>query len=258
MKRGKVCPCPHCRLVQLMRSVLAQLLQGCDGGDQVDRLFQGRFRPHCDAPGQIAVAFAGGGAGRVEVCGGLHQEVARARIPPVKPDDERRNSYSVTGWRNRFDPDGAVPVLLGQIRYAPPFAARTYTEIAGDWQYVRAVFNFGEGPLELTDFRIGDTSIAEYDELELEVRQGLSGDQPLSLFPLQIVEEAIGVELTRPLPRDDLGEVIEDAPTEEEPVVRTTGADARSASVILAFPGGLIRFNDKGNKRTHEVRVRVM
>ena len=180
-----------------------------------------------------------------------------ALIPPVKPDDERRNSYSISGWRNRFDPDGAVPVLLGQIRYAPPLAARGYTEIVGDWQYIRAFFNFGEGPLELTDFRIGDTSIAEYDEVEIEVRQGLSSDQPLSLYPRQIVEETIGVELTRPLPRDDLGEVIAGEPAEETPVVRTTGADAKSASVILAFPGGLIRYNDEGKKRQHGVSIRI-
>ncbi len=180
-----------------------------------------------------------------------------ALIPPVKPDDERRQSYSISGWRNRLDPDGAVPVVLGQIRYAPPFAARSHTEIASDWQYVRAVFNFGEGPLDLSDFRIGDTSIAEYDEVEIEVRQGLPGDLPVSLMPRQIVEESIGVELTRPLPRDDLGEVIRGQPAEETPVVRTTGADAAGASVIIAFPGGLVRFNDEGKKRQHNVSVRI-
>lgn len=180
-----------------------------------------------------------------------------ALIPPVKPDDERRSSYTISGWRNRFEPDGAVPVVLGQIRYAPPFAAGSWTEIIGDWQYVHAVFNFGEGALDLSDFRIGETSIAEYDEVEIEVRQGLSGDAPVSLYPRQIVEESIGVDLTRPLPRDDLGEVIADEPAIETPVVRTTGADADGASVILAFPGGLIRFNDDGDKRQHSVSVRL-
>lgn len=180
-----------------------------------------------------------------------------ALIPPVKPDDERRNSYSISGWRNRLDLDGAVPVLLGQIRYAPPFAAMSYTEIVGDWQYIRALFNFGEGPIDLTDFRIGDTSISEYDEVEIEVRQGLPTDQPVTLYPRQIVEETIGVELTRPLPRDDSGEVIEGDPAEETPVVRTTGPDAKRATVILAFPGGLIRFNDDGEARQHEVSIRI-
>ena len=137
----------------------------------------------------------------VNVIGAL---LINALIPPVKPDNERRNSYSISGWRNRMDPDGAVPVVLGQIRYAPPFAASSWTEIVGDWQYVRAIFNFGEGPLALTDFRIGETSIAEYDEVEIEVRDGLETDLPTSLYPRQIFEENVGADLTRPLPRDDL------------------------------------------------------
>lgn len=201
--------------------------------------------------GQVGTALVAMG---VNLLGSL---LINALIPPVKPDTERRNSYSISGWRNRMDPDGAVPVVLGQIRYAPPFAASTWTEIVGDWQYLRAVFNFGEGPLDLTDFRIGETSIGEYDEVEIEVRQGLSEDAPLSLYPRQIVEESVGAELTRPLPRDDLGEVITGDPAEETPVVRTTGADASSASVILAFPGGLIRYDDKGRKRSHAVSIRI-
>ncbi|WP_323036261.1 hypothetical protein [Pararhodobacter sp.] len=180
-----------------------------------------------------------------------------ALIPPARPDDERRNSYSISGWRNRLDPDGAVPVVLGQIRYAPPFAARTYTEVVGDLQYIRTIFTFGEGPVDLTDFRIGDTSIAEYDEIELEVRQGVVGDPPVSLYPRQIVEENIGLELTRPLPRDDSGEVIKNDPAEEIPVVRTTGTDASGTSVILAFPAGLIRFDDKGREKQTTVSIRI-
>ncbi|MFK4060316.1 host specificity factor TipJ family phage tail protein [Brucella anthropi] len=180
-----------------------------------------------------------------------------ALIPPARPDDERRNSYSISGWNNRLEPDGAVPVVLGEIRHAPPFAARSWSEIIGDWQYVHALFNFGEGPLELSDFRIGDTSISEYDEVDIEVREGRDTDPPVSLYPRQILEENIGVELTRPLVRDDLGEVVDSEPAVETPVVRTTGADAAGATLVLAFPAGLIRFNDEGKKRQRNVRVRV-
>lgn len=200
-----------------------------------------------------AIAAAGFSAG-VTLVGQL---LINALIPPVKPDNERRNSYTISGWRNRLDPDGAVPVVLGSIRYAPPFAAMSWTEIIGDLQYVRALFLFGEGQLDLTDFRIGETSLSEFDEVEIELRPGLPPDAPVSLYPTQIVEETIGVELTRPLPRDDLGEVISGEPAIETPIVRTTGADASGASVILAFPGGLVKFNDEGRKRSHSVSVRI-
>lgn len=181
-----------------------------------------------------------------------------ALIPPVEPEKERQ-SFSISGWRNRIDPDGAIPVLLGRVRYAPPFAARSWTEIAGDNQYVHALFTFGEGPLDLTDFRIGETSIAEYDEIDLEVRQGYASDDPVSLYPNQIVEEQIGVELTRLLLRDDAGDVIkgDGAGIIEAPVVRTTGPDASGASILLGFPAGLVRFNNDGDKRTHSISILV-
>ncbi len=168
-----------------------------------------------------------------------------------------RNTYSISGWRNRLDPDGAGPFVLGSLRYAPPFAARPYTEIVGDWQYLRCIFLFGEGRLNLSDFRIGDTPLSEFDEVQTEIRKGLADDLPCGLYPQQIVEETVGVDLVRPLPRDDRGEVIEGQPARETPITRTTGSDAKSASIILAFPAGLIQFTDDGNRHTVTVRIRV-
>lgn len=205
------------------------------------------------------------------------QLLINALIPPVKPDGEKRDSYSITGWKNRLDPGGVVPFVLGTMRFAPPFAALPYTEIVGDWQYVRALFVLGEGEVQIDDMRLGETSLAEFDEVETEVRYGIEGELPVSLYPRQVVEEQIGVELTRPLPRDDAGDVVQitetyvietgpfagtltrtvDAPGVETPVVRTTGADASGASVILAFPAGLVKFNDEGRKRSHTVSVRI-
>lgn len=180
-----------------------------------------------------------------------------ALIPPPDGAREAKNSYTISGWRNRVEPNGAVPVALGQIRIAPPFAVLSHTEIVGDWQYIRALFCLGYGELEIEDFRIGETSISEFEDVDLEVRTGIAGDAPLSLFPRQVAEEAIGVELTRPLPRDALGEVIKDDPSIATPVVRTTGADAFSASVILTFPGGLVRFNDEGDARSETVEILI-
>lgn len=183
------------------------------------------------------------------------QLLLNALIPPPKPD-ERENRYAIGGWRNQVVPDGAVPVVLGRHRYAPPFAAMSWTEIVGDWQYIRSLFCFGYGPLTLSEFRIGETALSEFDEVEIEVREGLPGDAPCSLYPRQIVEENVGAELLRPLPRDDLGEVIEGEPAEEEPVIRTTGQDASSASVILAFRAGLVAYK-KGKAKAHSVSVRI-
>ncbi|WP_320200489.1 TipJ family phage tail tip protein [Agrobacterium sp. rho-13.3] len=192
----------------------------------------------------------------VTVIGNL---LINALIPPPKQQQglEAENRYSITGWRNRLEPDAAVPLPLGTMRYAPPFAAYTYSEIVGDWQYLRCLFCFGYGPLSLSGFQIGDTSLSEYDEVDIQVREGRADDAPLSMFPRQIVEETVGAELLMPYPRDDLGEIIGGSSPEEDRVVRTTGADASGASVILAWPAGLVRYNDKGNPVNHTVTIRI-
>lgn len=190
----------------------------------------------------------------VNVVGSL---IVNALVPPVKPESSAATRYSISGWRNRYDPDGAVPVVLGSLRYAPPFAAMSWSEIDGDQQYIRSMFLFGEGRLSLSDFRIGETSLSEYDEVEIEVRSGVTSDLPLSLYPRQILEEAIGVELTRPMPRDDAGNVIDDNASIETPVVRTTAADTQSASILLAWPGGLVFIDGDGDRRTEGVDIRI-
>lgn len=191
----------------------------------------------------------------VTVIGNL---LINALIPPPKPESrEAQNRYSISGWRNRVEPDGAVPDVLGEVRFAPPFGALSYSEIVGDWHYIRALFCLGYGPVEISDMRIGETSLSEFDDVEIELRYGQPGETPVSLYPRQIAEEAIGLELVRPLPRDELGEVIDDEPGEETPVVRTTGSDASGASVIVAFPSGLVRFDNGGKSKPETVSIRI-
>lgn len=188
----------------------------------------------------------------------IGQLLINALVPPVSTDQEKtKTRYTISGWRNSFNPDGAVPVVLGATRYAPPFAAMSYSEIVGSQHYVRALFLFGEGEVGLTDFRIGETSIAEYDEIEMEVRYGVAGELPVSLYPRQILEESVNVELLKPLPRDDAGDVI-DGPATEDPIVRTTAADSSAASIIIGFPGGLIRYyGKKSKKHSEQVSIRI-
>ncbi|SLN37906.1 hypothetical protein AQS8620_01413 [Aquimixticola soesokkakensis] len=179
-----------------------------------------------------------------------------ALIPPASADDAN-NTYSITGLKNQALPNGAVPVILGRMRVAPPLAALPYSEIVGNTQFLRVFYVLGEGQVAVDDMRIGETSLSEYDEVETEVRYGLAGELPCSLYPRQVVEEQVGVELTRPLPRDDAGEVIDDEPAVETPIVRTTGPDASGASVLLSWPSGLIKYNRDGDKVKRTVFVRI-
>ncbi|KAB2912779.1 MAG: hypothetical protein F9K29_18055 [Hyphomicrobiaceae bacterium] len=77
-------------------------------------------------------------------------------------DEARSQAYSINDLQNIANPGGAVPNVLGFHRFAPPYAALPYTEVAGDDLYVNALLNFGYGPLEIDNIRIGDNLITNY------------------------------------------------------------------------------------------------
>jgi hypothetical protein len=192
----------------------------------------------------------------VSVIGNL---LINALIPPVSAADasKPRPIFAITGWRNAMTPDGPVPVVLGKHRFAPPFAAQSYTEIVGDLQYVRAVFCFGYGQVKISDLKIGDTPITSYKNVQTEIREGLSGDLPLTLYPKQVVEEQYGAALLRELPRDAYGEPIRGGVPVDQPVARFTASDASEAAVIIGFPSGLVHMNNEGKATYRAVNIRI-
>ena len=129
--------------------------------------------------------------------------------------------------------------------------------MVGDDQYIRGLFCFGDGRVDISDLRLGETPLDDFDEVELELREGVEGDLPVSLYPRQVIEDAIGVELVRPLPRDSAGDVVEEDPSIETPVVRWTAADAAQASVILSFRGGLFEVSNSGDVLPRSVSIRI-
>jgi len=171
--------------------------------------------------------------------------------------DARRNVYSIQGWRNDARPGESLPSIMGALRYSPPFAATSYTEIVEDQQYVRALFTPGYGPVRVSDLRIGDTPIDEFKDIEVEIREGRDADMPVSLYSRQVLEDAAGIELIRPYPRDTAGEIIDGAASVSTPVTRFTAGDSAQASVILSFPQGLFRVDDDGDVKTQSVSVQI-
>jgi len=184
--------------------------------------------------------------------------LVNALIPVQTTDSEKkRNVFAISGWQNEMRPGAPVPYPMGAHRYAPPYAASSWTEVVGDQQYIRALFTCGYGPLRISDLRIGETSIDDYDNIDIEIREGRDGDAPVSLYPKQILEEGAGVDLLRPLPRDDAGEIIPNAAAIDTPVVRFSASDTAQSSVILGFPGGLFRIDSGGDLRTQAVSIKI-
>ncbi|WP_128910704.1 TipJ family phage tail tip protein [Tropicibacter alexandrii] len=189
-------------------------------------------------------------AGSVAAIGGIGMAALSALTPSFDlpgAGKKRKEQHEISGWRNEMRPDEVIPDLRGSIRYAPIFAARPYAEVQAGDQYVRALFTAGYGPVKFEDIRIGDTPIEEFEDVEIEIREGRDTDADITLYPYQVYEEAIGAELTRPYPVDAAGDRIKGEPSIETPVIKRSAKNADALAIILSFPEGLAQVNDDGD-----------
>ena len=149
----------------------------------------------------------------------------------------------IQGARNALRPFSPVPVILGQYRMTPPLGAKTFTEVIGDKQYVRMLFVWGVGPVELdmNSFKIGETLLSEFTGVQIEHREGYDTDDPLTLFPDSVDQEDFSISLTQAASW----------------ITRTGGANADELSVDLTFPQGLVEFNDRGGRSSRSVNVEI-
>ena len=171
-------------------------------------------------------------------------------IAPIRPSaghEQQRDSpnYFLDRARNAARPFGPIPVVLGRHRMVPPLGAASYTELPerrqgarmdqlGDEQYLRMLVIWGYGPLKISDLRIGETLINDFDDVQIETREGRAGEPPLTLYTEDVNEQALSVELTSSLSW----------------VERTTARDADEISVDLTLPRGLFRSDDQGKRQT--------
>lgn len=149
-------------------------------------------------------------------------------------------SPSLQGVGNSARPYGRFNCPMGKNRITPPFAAMPYTENVGGKQYLRCLFDCGYGHLQLSEHKLGDTPIEEFEGVELEVREGLPTDEPMRLFSANVFEEAVGVQVMHGVE-----------------VVRTSATDAVEISADLVFPRGLARITAGGAREETTVQVSI-
>jgi hypothetical protein len=138
------------------------------------------------AVGTMGNMLLGGLAGMaVGIIGNM---VLNALIPPVSPGSAgtlanlsslpgvtdygaTSPTLSINGASNRQSLYGPVPRMLGRFRVAPSYGARTYTEaVDGVDQYLRLYLIWGFGPVQISDLRIGQTPLENFQGVEIEHR----------------------------------------------------------------------------------------
>ncbi len=173
-------------------------------------------------------------------------------IAPVRPQGGKSGNpkdaqaYSISGSRNQIAPYQPVPVVLGRHRFFPPLAAKPYTELDGEDEYIRILLAWC-GPCKIEDIRIGDTPIGNFPGFQegggssIEIREGWETDDPITLIPGVVNQTRVDIKLTN----------------SGGWVNRIMSAGYDELSVEISFPQGLIRYNKEGKRRPVTVEWQI-
>lgn len=214
--------------------------------------------------GGAGTAFAVGVAGSIAVSLALNAlipppGIAVGGIGSEASSAEASQMYTITNQSNNLRKYGNVPKVYGRHRIFPNVVANPYTEVSADpytgklTQYFYAIYDFGLGPMEVRDIKIGNTPITDYREavyrlVDLNhpgVAEGpwdFNLNNAFTLYKGDVTNEAVSVALTGDLDAGD--------PQSEYEVIRecaiNTRGEAQEIVVDFVAPQGLTSFAANG------------
>ena len=185
-------------------------------------------------------------AGGLVMMGGmlLVNALCPASMPKLSLGNGQQESsqriWSIDGAQNKADPYGCVPTVLGKIRVAPRFASQSYSVIKDNDQYVRYLYVVSTGDCSVSEPRIGDTDLENYQGWEWVVHRDWTGVEPFTWFQQARAEEALNIEM-----KHEVGWQ-----------VRTTAQNTTHIMCVIVFEG-LKHINSQGNGSSVTVEVAV-
>lgn len=172
-----------------------------------------------------AALYAAGTAAFLFAGAMLINAIAPIRLPDAPDSTAIKRKNRLQGGPNTGVQFGALPVVLGQHRFTPPSAAVSYVEAEGGESYLRMAVCWGYGPLDVSDVRIGDTPLSEYEEVEQAHLVGRAGESRTDfnrLYGQDVAQEQINIKLAS-----------------EVDVTRTVSSDVDMLRLNFHFPMGL-------------------
>ncbi|MGE7153168.1 host specificity factor TipJ family phage tail protein [Methylorubrum rhodesianum] len=157
--------------------------------------------------------------------------------------------YSFGLQGNTARPMQPIPVLNGRLKFAPDYAAPTYSEYAGDAMTDYALYALTCGRMRVEQVLIGDTPIWHYESgpspdypgIELQIVE--PGEQ-VTLYPVNVVtaDELSGAELQQTYTPGY--------------IINAAGTKAKELIFDLVWPGGAyVTYKDRMVAATTHVRI---
>ena len=150
---------------------------------------------------------------------------------PDEPDQlDRSNTYSLRGAQNVARLGEPVPVQYGEMKVYPDLITAPWVEYVSNEQYLHQVFAVGKGEFTISDIRLSDTPIANFDDVQTEtVYEG-----PVTLFPsnvensIEVANQELSTTITGPF------------------VANSANTDINKISVDVVFAEGIYRARSSG------------
>ncbi|WMW64387.1 hypothetical protein [Nitratidesulfovibrio liaohensis] len=171
----------------------------------------------------------------------LMSAIAPSSVPKLSGGQQEDSAkvWAIDGIQNKMDPYGVVPIVLGNVRWAPRLAAYPYSALEGDTKHHYYLFSVGMGRVLCEDAKVGDTLLSEFSDYDLRIHEGWQGE-PLELFPSAVREDSPGIALKKSLGRQ----------------TRTTRRNTRRIGIEVAFQQ-LARVDDKGKRQAYTVNFDI-
>lgn len=153
---------------------------------------------------------------------------------PEDPDQQNgSNTYSLRGQSNIARLGEPIPVQYGEMRVYPDLISQPWIEYSGNEQYLHQVFAVGKGEFTISDIRISDTSITNFDDVTTEVLY----EGPTTLFPsnvensVEVANQQLSTSITGPF------------------VANAANTDINKISVDMVFAEGVYHVRSNGSIR---------
>lgn len=148
--------------------------------------------------------------------------------PPAKPKSDPRDQDTTASLQGNVLAAGApIQRVVGTRRLFPPLGAQPLTYRDGKDEVVEAFYVLA-GPHDLSEIRIGDTPIADAEDVEYELREGWPDDEPLRMVTRYSTTKTPSLELSQHIVLGDEQDTLEQV---------RTGTDLRGNDGVLGLFG---------------------
>lgn len=199
--------------------------------------------------GSIGVTSAGGVAAVSAGLALIGTLALTAVFPPPKIDTPSLSNSGISSdptfgfsqTKNTTKPYSSVPRVYGRNKVVPNYAAKPFIESNGSQQWMYLLFDFGHGPLQLEDLKIGENSISSYTGVTYDIHPSFVAGDSLSIYNKDVEQEGYSLKLSNSIYR-----------------TVTTVQETNQAIIDFQFPQGLGRIDTAtGDLKQYTVQYSV-